>query len=83
MTKKIVATKKLMLQHNNELKADISVMRKENYVAKIKVAESDFYRDREFLCCDRKYKRSEMSQGKFIATRDSMLHTKSLASDKE
>ena len=37
--KKNVATQKLMLRHNNELKADISVTTKENYVTKIKVAE--------------------------------------------
>ena len=37
--KKNVATQKLMLRHNNELKADISVTTKENYVTKIKAAE--------------------------------------------
>ena len=30
-----------MLQHNNELKADISIAIKENYVAIIKTAESE------------------------------------------
>ena len=39
--KNIVATQKQMLRHNNELKADISVMTKENYVVIIKVAESE------------------------------------------
>ena len=39
--KKIVTTQKQMLQHNNELKADISVVIKENYVATIKGIESD------------------------------------------
>ena len=33
--KKIVATQKRMLRHNNELKADISVVTKENYVMTI------------------------------------------------
>ena len=32
-----------MLRHNNELKADISVVTKENYVATIKVAESKIF----------------------------------------
>ena len=39
--KKIVATQKRMLRHNNELKADIFITTKENYVAIIKVAESE------------------------------------------
>ena len=38
--KKIVTTRKWMLRHNNELKADISVATKENYVMTIKVIES-------------------------------------------
>ena len=38
--KKIVATQKQMLRHNIELKADISIATKENYVAIIEVAES-------------------------------------------
>ena len=38
--KKIVATQKRMFRHNNELKADISIVTKENYVATIKAAES-------------------------------------------
>ena len=71
--KKIVATQKQMLRHNNELKADISVMTKENYVMTIKVVVRDFCRDREFFCRDRKWKISGMSQGKFVATRDSIL----------
>ena len=37
--KKIVATQKRMLRHNNELKADISVMTKENYVVIIKAID--------------------------------------------
>ena len=37
--KKNIATYKLMLQHYNELKEDISIATKENYVTKIKVAE--------------------------------------------
>ena len=32
-----------MLQHNNELKADISIMTKENYVVTIKAAESEIF----------------------------------------
>ena len=39
--KKIVATQKRMLRHNNELKADISVMTKENYIMTIKAANSE------------------------------------------
>ena len=39
--KKIVETQKRMLRHNNELKVDISVTTKENYVAIIKAAESE------------------------------------------
>ena len=39
--KKIVATQKRMLRHNNELKADISITTKENYVVTIKVVESE------------------------------------------
>ena len=41
--KKIVATHKRMLRHNNELKADISIVTKENYVVTIKVAESKIF----------------------------------------
>ena len=37
--KKNVATKKLMLRHNEELKVDISVMTKEDYIVTIKAAE--------------------------------------------
>ena len=37
--KKIATIQKLMLRHNNELKADISVLTKENYVVTIKAAE--------------------------------------------
>ena len=37
--KNIVATQKQMLRHNNELKADISIMTKENYVATIKATK--------------------------------------------
>ena len=37
--KKIVVTQKWMLRHNNEFKANISVMTKENYVVTIKAAE--------------------------------------------
>ena len=32
-----------MLWHNNELKADISVMKKENYVMTIKTAKSKIF----------------------------------------
>ena len=39
--KKIVATQKWMLQHNNELRAHISIATKENYVETIKAAESE------------------------------------------
>ena len=39
--KKIVVTQKWMLRHNNELKADISIVIKKNYVVKIKVVESE------------------------------------------
>ena len=39
--KNIVATHKRMLRHNTELKADISVMTKENYIVAIKVVESE------------------------------------------
>ena len=53
--KKIVVTQKWMLRHNNELKEDISIVTKENYVVTIKVAKSEiFVRDREFLCRDKK-----------------------------
>ena len=38
--KKIGSTQNWMLRHNNELKADISVLTKENYVMTIKVVES-------------------------------------------
>ena len=38
--KKIVVTQKWMLRHNNELKANIFVATKENYVAIIKAVES-------------------------------------------
>ena len=71
--KKIVATHKRMLRHNNELKADISVVAKENYVMIKKVAVRDFCHDREVFYRDRKWKISGKSQGKFVATRDSML----------
>ena len=37
--KKNVATHKLMLRHNKELKAEVSVATKEDYVATIKVVE--------------------------------------------
>ena len=37
--KKIVATQKRMLRHNNELKENISVATNENYIATIKAAE--------------------------------------------
>ena len=67
--KKIIAKQKRMLQHNNELKADISVVTKENYVVTIKAAVRDF-------CRDRKWKISGMSQGKFVAIMDSMLQQK-------
>ena len=39
--KNIVATQKRMLRHNNELKADICITTKENYVVTIKVVESE------------------------------------------
>ena len=39
--KKNVMTQKLMLRHNNELKADISIATREDYVVTIKDAESD------------------------------------------
>ena len=71
--KKIVATQKRKLRHNNELKADISVVTKENYVMTIKVAVRDFCHDKEFFYRDRKWKISRRSQGKFVVTRDSML----------
>ena len=67
--KKIIAKQKRMLQHNNELKADISVVTKENYVVTIKAAVRDF-------CRDRKWKISGMSQGKFVSIMDSMLQQK-------
>ena len=38
--KNIVVTHKQMLQHNNELRVDIFVVTKENYVVTIKAAES-------------------------------------------
>ena len=41
--KKIVATQKWMLRYNNELKADITILTKENYVATIKAAESKIF----------------------------------------
>ena len=41
--KKIVATQKWMLRHNNELKEDISIVTKENYVVTIKVAKSEIF----------------------------------------
>ena len=41
--KKIVATQKRMLRHNNELKASISFTTKENYVVTIKVIESEIF----------------------------------------
>ena len=37
--KKHVATHKLMLQHNKELKAEISVAAKEDYVTTIKIVK--------------------------------------------
>ena len=37
--KKIIATQKQMLRHNEELKAEIFVAKKEDYVATIKIAE--------------------------------------------
>ena len=39
--KKIAVTQKRMLRHNNELKADIYVMTKENYVTTNKATESE------------------------------------------
>ena len=39
--KKNVATQKLMLRHNNELKANISVVTKGDYVVTIKAVESE------------------------------------------
>ena len=65
-----------MLRHNNELKADIFVVTKENYVVTRKAAVRDFCHDREIFCRDRKWKISGRSQGKFVATRDSMLQQK-------
>ena len=65
-----------MLRHNNEPKSDIPIVTKENYVATIKAAESkNFVTIEKFYVMKKKYKRSEMSQGKFFTTRDSMLHT--------
>ena len=39
--KKIVATHKRMLRHNNELKVDTSIATKENYFMTIKATESE------------------------------------------
>ena len=39
--RKIVATQKRKLRHNNELKEDIFVVTKENYVVTIKAAKSE------------------------------------------
>ena len=41
--KKIVATQKWMFRHNNEPKADISIVTKENYVVTIKAVESEIF----------------------------------------
>ena len=45
--KKIVATQKQMSRHNNELKTDIFVTTKENYVAKLKAKESEIFVETE------------------------------------
>ena len=66
-----------MLRHNNELKAAISVVTKENYVVTIKVVESEIYVATENISvATEKWNISGTSQGKFVTIRDSMLQQK-------